>query len=161
MLMGERMPSWLMPSKVTDLQLEPFVVARARMGGMAVQAARPMREKRAIGRRAGKAGSFSRWGWGQMGIKTRPPLNHLGWVAMEQFALYPCGLVRSMLIKLTKGRLRTGHVYQVLAPLERAGFITNGGDTTRFALYTATPEGLAALEKTRGIIAMEAVHVDS
>jgi len=150
------LPAWLEP-RITDMSHEPFVVARARMGGFAAAKALGLAGKRRIGRRAGLAGSFSRWGWGQMGIKTRPPVSYLGFVALQVIEARTDGVVRNELSDKHGGPLRHGGVYAVTKPLARAGLISAEGSGRFGKRYFITPKGLLALVKTRVIIEKEAV----
>lgn len=154
--MARDLPVWLEP-RITDMSHEPFVVARARMGGFAVAKVRSRAEKVRIGRKAGKVGSFSRWGWGQMGIKTRPPVSYLGFVILQVFEKRPDGLVRHELSDKHGGPIRHGGVYAVTRILVRDRLVSTD-ERGRFGKrYFITEKGLRALEKTRAIIEKEAV----
>lgn len=153
--MAHDLPLWLEP-RITDMSHEPFVVARARMGGFAVARVRSRADKVRIGRKAGKVGSFSRWGWGQMGLKTRPPVSYLGFVTLQVFEARPDGLVRHELSDKHGGPIRHGGVYAVTRILVRDQLVSTD-EYGRFGKrYFITEKGRVVLYKTRSIIKREA-----
>lgn len=152
--MGNRLvPTWLEP-RVTDLGLESFVVARARMGGFARAKATPQRQLSNIGRKGGTAGSFSRWGWGQLGLVTNPGLPYLGYVVLKTFASHPAGLLRARLVgDLTGGKVTKGCAYQICRVLKKRGHIeplsmvVHGAEVP----YRITAGGQRKLERVQSI----------
>jgi len=152
--MARDLPVWLEP-RITDMSHEPFVVARARMGGFAVARTRSRADKVRIGRKAGKAGSFSRWGWGEMGLITRPAVSHLGYLVLEFMAARSGGIQRQQLDANHGGPITHGGVYAVTRILQRDRLIVTSS-AKRFSPYFLTEKGLDVLRKTRKIIAEEA-----